>query len=113
DEVTNEASSNVVHATGCKWEKDAHWPHRIGLRPRNARRHRQRGSAGGQVQKLSAGKFHFEPPSLTSSSIISPARQVMALCVRADPQAHGKHPAPTPLARHRHVAAPPARAPSG
>jgi hypothetical protein len=32
------------------------------LRPRDPRDARQRGSARGQVQKLSAGKFHFEPP---------------------------------------------------
>ena len=46
---------------------------RIGLRPRNARHSRQRGSARGQMQKLSsAGKFHCEPPfhahSITSSA---------------------------------------------
>ena len=28
-----------------------------------ARHGRERGSARGQMQKLSAGKFHFEPPS--------------------------------------------------
>jgi hypothetical protein len=28
------------------------------LRPRDARRRRQRGSARGQLQKISAGKFH-------------------------------------------------------
>jgi len=32
------------------------------LRPSEARDGRERGSAGGQMQKLSAGKFHFEPP---------------------------------------------------
>ena len=41
--------------------------HRIGLRPRNVRDGRQRGSACGQMQKISAGKFHFEPPSLFTS----------------------------------------------
>src|SRR5262245_45114973 len=38
-------------------------PRRIVLRPSNARYGRQRGSARGQMQKSSAGKFHFEPPS--------------------------------------------------
>jgi hypothetical protein len=33
------------------------------LRPREARQARQRGSARGQMQKISAGKFHFKPPS--------------------------------------------------
>jgi len=33
------------------------------LRPRDPRYGRQRGGAGGQMQKFSAvGKFHFEPP---------------------------------------------------
>src|SRR6266511_584383 len=38
------------------------WSRRIGLRPNEARPGRQRGSARGQMQKISAGKFHFEPP---------------------------------------------------
>jgi len=29
------------------------------LRPRNSRDGRERGGAGGQMQKISAGKFHF------------------------------------------------------
>jgi hypothetical protein len=37
------------------------------LRPRNPRRHRQHGGAGGQMQKISAGKFHCEPPSRFTS----------------------------------------------
>jgi hypothetical protein len=48
-----------------------HRPRWIGLRPRDARHRRQRGSACGQMQKISAGKFYFEPPSyhsITSST---------------------------------------------
>src|SRR5262245_5935110 len=60
--LTNEARSNVVNTTGRKWDNDAHQPRRIGLRPRNPRRHRRHGSAGGQLQKLSAGKCHGAPP---------------------------------------------------
>jgi hypothetical protein len=37
------------------------------LRPRNSRHGRQRGSAGGQMQKFAAGKFHSEPPSCFTS----------------------------------------------
>jgi hypothetical protein len=33
------------------------------LCPCNSRDGRQRGSGGGQMQKISTGKFHFEPPS--------------------------------------------------
>src|SRR6516164_6971954 len=50
-----------------------------GLRPRDPRHYWQRGSARGQMQKVSAGKFHFEPPSLAR------------LCVRAPRQTHGEH----------------------
>src|SRR5262245_64458957 len=38
-------------------------PRRISLRRSDARDGRQRGSARGQMQKISAGKFHFELPS--------------------------------------------------
>ena len=37
------------------------------MRPSDARDSRQRGSAGGQMEKISAGKFHFEPPSRFTS----------------------------------------------
>jgi hypothetical protein len=50
----------------------AHRPRRVGLRESDARHRRQRGSTGGQMQKNSAGKFHFEPPS--HHSITSSAR---------------------------------------
>src|SRR5262249_55660531 len=48
-------------------DDQAHRPRRIGLRPRDAGHGRQRSSACGQMQKLSAGKFHFEPPSRFTS----------------------------------------------
>src|SRR6516162_4711643 len=51
--LTNEARSNVVHATGCKWENDSHRPRWIGLRPRDPRDGRERGSARGQMQNMS------------------------------------------------------------
>jgi len=39
-------------------DNDAHRPRRISLRPRDPRDGRHRGSACGQIQKISAGKFH-------------------------------------------------------
>src|SRR5262249_15919070 len=60
--LTDGARSNVVDTPGRKWDNDAHRPRRIGLRPRNPRHHRQRASAGGQMQKMSTGKFHGAPP---------------------------------------------------
>src|SRR5262249_46553802 len=73
--LTNEARSNVVNTTGRKWDNDAHRPRRIGLRPRNPRRHRQRGSAGSQIQKISAGKFHFEPPFTSLDHLVGEREQ--------------------------------------
>src|SRR5258707_14801631 len=55
-QLTNEARSNVVRATGCKWDKDAHRPRRISLRPCDLRHDRQRGSARGWRQKISAAE---------------------------------------------------------
>src|SRR5215470_6219006 len=45
-------------------------PRRIGLRPRYARYSRQRGSARGQMQKISAGKFHYEPPFTSLNHLV-------------------------------------------
>src|SRR5262249_32774975 len=44
-------------------KRPVYYPRRIGLRPSEARHRRQRGSARGQMQKISAGEVHFEPPS--------------------------------------------------
>src|SRR5215467_2218801 len=52
----------------------AHRPGWIGLRPSKARHGRQRGGAGGQMQKISAGKFHFYLPLHSDHSITSSAR---------------------------------------
>src|SRR5262249_6667169 len=60
--LTYEACEKVIRAAGCISNNDAHRPRWIGLRESDARHSRQRGSARGQMQKISAGKFHFEPP---------------------------------------------------
>src|SRR6516162_3236656 len=65
---------DIGASAGREWHNHAYRPRRIGLRPRDPRHRRQRSSAGGQTQELSAGKFHVEPPSLhsiTSSAIAS------------------------------------------
>jgi len=55
----NQASVNVIRATGGKANDDAHRSHRIGLRPCQARDNQQRSSAHRQMQKLSTpGNFH-------------------------------------------------------
>src|SRR5262249_4986409 len=42
---------------------DRDWPRRIGLRRRGARYGREHGSARGQMQKRSSGKYHNIPPN--------------------------------------------------
>src|SRR5262245_32309135 len=39
------------------------------------RRERQRGSASGQMQKITAGKFHFEPPFTSLDHFVGAAEQ--------------------------------------
>src|SRR5262249_59505242 len=57
-----EARDEVRRKAGREANDDAHRPRRIGLRPRDPRYGRQRGSAGGEMQKLSSvGKFHAAP----------------------------------------------------
>src|SRR5262249_61826803 len=58
---------DVVSAAGSKPNNPAYRSRRIIERRRDARGSRERSSARGQMQKLSAGKFHFEPPSCFTS----------------------------------------------
>src|SRR5262245_17762020 len=60
--LTHQTCDDVARPARRKADNDAHRPRRIALRPRDPRDGRQRGSARGQMQKISAGKFHFEPP---------------------------------------------------
>jgi hypothetical protein len=50
-----------------------HLPRRINLRTRDARDDRQPGNARGQMQKISAGKFHFEPPFTSFDHLVGAA----------------------------------------
>src|SRR5262245_61515984 len=59
--LPHQACSYVGAAARSKADDHAHRPRRIGLRPRDARHGWQRGSARGQMQKISAGKFHSTP----------------------------------------------------
>jgi hypothetical protein len=52
--LTYYARDDVNRLAGGKSDDDAHRPRRIGLRPRETRHGRERGSARGQMQKLSA-----------------------------------------------------------
>src|SRR5262249_53287848 len=67
--LTYQARKQVSYATGGEPHDDTHRPRRIGLRFCDARHGREHGSAGGQMQKISAGKFQVEPPSRSHHSI--------------------------------------------
>src|SRR5262245_27244177 len=56
--LTDQAREDVGRAAGRKADDDANRPRRIGVCPSEARDSRQRRSASGQMQKLSAGKLH-------------------------------------------------------
>src|SRR5262249_51797227 len=61
--LAHQASDDVSRSTRRKTDNDVDWSCRIGLGPGEMRYGRERGSAGGQMQKITARKFHFEPPS--------------------------------------------------
>jgi hypothetical protein len=61
-------ATDVVGAARRKRDDPAYRPRRIAFRPSDARQSRQRGRACGQMQKISAGKFHFKPPSRFTSA---------------------------------------------
>src|SRR5215510_8684780 len=58
--LTYQARRDVRTASGREANNDAHRTRWIGLRPSNTRHGREGGSAGGQTQELSAGKFHCQ-----------------------------------------------------
>src|SRR5262249_13196037 len=57
--LTNQACNGVSPGARRKPVDDAHRTRWIGLRPRDARHYRQRGSASGQMQEFAAGKFQI------------------------------------------------------
>src|SRR5262249_35281462 len=65
--LCDQAAEYIRRTTGRVWNDHTHGSCRIGLRPSSARHGRQRSSARGQTQKISAEKFHFEPPSRFTS----------------------------------------------
>jgi hypothetical protein len=64
--LSYQTRDDVTRTAGAIADEDAYRSRRIGLCARDGRHDGQRGSARGQMQKWSAGKFHFEPPSLVS-----------------------------------------------
>src|SRR5262249_28360192 len=76
ERLTHPADEDVRSAATGICSDAAKRPRRIGLRPSEARHGRQRGSAGGQMQKLSAGKFHFEPPFTSFDHLVGEREQL-------------------------------------
>ena len=68
------AGAEVVGPAWNNADHDAHRPRRIGLRPRDVRHGRQRGSACGQMQKLSGGEVSSIPPASSRGSTSASAR---------------------------------------
>ena len=71
--LTQQTGNDVGRSAGSEWDDPAHRPRRIGLRPRDPRHGRQRGSDRGQMQEFAAGKLPGRAklatiPSLTGSS---------------------------------------------
>src|SRR5262245_60384803 len=64
---SDEPRKNVGRAARSRRGDDTDRPRRIALRVSEPGHCRQRGSAHDQMQKISAGKFHFEPPSRFTS----------------------------------------------
>src|SRR5262249_25957651 len=60
--LSHQACGDVGGSASRKADDNADRPRRIGLRPCYPRYGRQRGSARGQMQKISAVKFHSTPP---------------------------------------------------
>jgi hypothetical protein len=60
--LSQEPCDDVAAAASGKWDDDAHRPRRIGLRPCDARHHRQRGGTRRQMQKSPTRKVHGISP---------------------------------------------------
>jgi hypothetical protein len=71
-----DSRQNVGTAAGGEGHHHGHRPRRIGLRGRDPRQGRQRGSAGGQMQKISTEKFHVEPSRSASAKVLMRTRWV-------------------------------------
>ena len=62
--LADDAGDDVGRAAGADEYEHRDRPRRIGLRAGQMRQRWKRGSARGQMQKLSARKFHKSPPSV-------------------------------------------------
>src|SRR5262249_27375797 len=99
---TRGPGENAGPPAGGKAADEASGPRGMAWRPRKARPRRQRGSAGGQTQKLSAGKFHGVPSRNTAER-----QRAVSDAPVADPQIDfGRSPADGKSATARDSASP-------
>jgi len=73
--LTDQACDDVGAAAGSNGDDQAHRPRWKSLRLSETRGGRQRRSARGQMQKISAGKFHFEPPFTSFDHLVGAGEQ--------------------------------------
>src|SRR5580704_4203325 len=67
--IGNDTPGDIRPATWRESDQESHRPRRIGLRPCDRGRRRERGSARRQMQKLSAGKFHSITWSVVAAAV--------------------------------------------
>jgi hypothetical protein len=72
--LANQTCGNVGAPTGCIADDQSHRPRRIRLRPSEAPDGRERESARGQMQKMTAGELHGATQNTTPAASL-PARK--------------------------------------
>src|SRR5262249_29106140 len=97
--LSHQTRDDVVPAASGGRNDHAHRPRRIGLRSRDARDGRQHSAARSQMQKLSAGKFHFEPPFTSFDDLIG-AAGYLYVCSPAGRRTVNTEPFPGSLVTH-------------
>src|SRR5262245_65228776 len=73
--LADNTRTNVGGPAGSERNDNRNGPRWIGLRACHARHGRECGSARGQMQEFSAGKFHFEPPFTSLDHLVVAAEQ--------------------------------------
>src|SRR5262249_32303906 len=73
--LAREATDDVGSTAGWKRDDQIDRTGWITLRPCNLRQGRQRGSDRGQMKKISAGKFHSEPPFTSLDHLVGAGEQ--------------------------------------
>ena len=67
--IGNDTPGDIRPAAWWESDQESHWSRRIGLRPCDRGRRRERGSARYQMLKLSAGKFHSITWSVVAAGV--------------------------------------------